>query len=129
MRHISSDFYIMKAAHLTSSGRKLGLRKIMRDEPNCTIIVATRHYSWDKAVPCFIIGAQDPDRYGVEAGDKCTYTIDTGNGYRNQGNRLDIEGVIQVVDGAVVGELPDFAAQLDPGPGDKLAARYTYVMK
>jgi len=115
-----SQFYIMKAYHLTTSGRKLGLRKILRDEPNCTIVVATRHYGWGKSVPVFIIGCAG--EYGVKAGDESSYTIDTGNGYRNQDECLDIVDVLQVVDGKIQDTDDDYDLC---GFGN----RYTYVMK
>ncbi len=111
----------MKAHHLTSSGRKLGLKKILRDEPNCTIIVATRHYGYDKAVKCFIIGCQGD--YGVKTGDVSSYTIDTGNGYSIQGENLDIEHVIQVEGGEVKKGFHNAAAAVG------LENRYTWVMK
>jgi hypothetical protein len=121
-----SAFYIMKAHHMTSSGRKLGLKKILREEPDCTIVVATRHYGYDKKVPLFIAGSPSFDDYGVKSGDKTTYTIDTGNGYRCEGERLDIEHVIQVVDGKVTkvnGKL------WNENKLPELPARYTFVMK
>jgi len=118
-----SQFYIMKAYHLTSSGRKLGLRKIVRDEPDCTLLIAERLVN-GRFVPVFIIGARAD--YGVSPGDKTTYTLDTGNGYRNDGEQLNIEHYLQIKNGKVIesdgkahktGELPD------------VEARYTFVMK
>ena len=122
--HIPTDFYIMKAAHLTSSGRKLGLTKILRDEPNCTIVIATRHYGYDKTSECFIIGCRGS--YGIKPGDTKSYTIDTGMGYRMNGERLDIEHILQVENGKVVESdgrkrRPDCPPEMD--------ARYTWVMK
>lgn len=113
-----SQFYIMKAYHLTTSGRKLGLKKICKDEPDCTIVIAQRHldHFGDRKVPVFIIGCRSD--YGVQAGDKTTYTVDTGNGYRDKNKRLEIEGVLTVIDGQIQEEMKG-----------KMDARYTFVMK
>lgn len=67
MYHNRSDFYIMKAHHLTSSGRKLGMRKICKDEPNCTVLAVTREYGFGKKVDAFIIGCSGD--YGVKPDD------------------------------------------------------------
>lgn len=93
-----TKFYIMKAYHLTTSGRKLGLKKICRDEPNCTIVVGKREVG-GRMVDCFIIGAQGD--YGVKRGDEAEYIVDTGNGYKG-GGYLHIEDVLQVRNGAIV---------------------------
>ena len=124
MRHNRSDFYIMKAHHLTSSGRKLGLKKIVRDEPNCTILIAEREYGYGKKVSCFIIGCAGD--YGVKPGDECSYTIDTGMGYRNQGERLTIEHILQVKGGVVVES--DGVKRTD-GLLPDVENAYTWVMK
>ena len=113
-----AQFAIMKAYHLTSSGRKLGLKKIAKDEPNCTIVVATRHYGYDKKTPCFIIGTRGD--YNVKAGDTSSYTIDTGNGYRNVNERLTIEHILHIRDGNIINT---------EGQATNLEARYTFVMK
>ena len=121
-----SPFYIMKAHHLTTSGRKLGLKKIIRDEPNTTILVATREHGYGQLVECYILGC--PGDYGVKAGDRTTYTIDTGNGYKNRNSTLHIERVIQVKDGVIVemdGRTVHPSMPLPP----TLKARYTWVMK
>jgi len=108
----------MKAAHMTSSGRKLGIAKIGKDEPNTTVVVATRHYGYYKTSECYIIGCQG--EYGVKPGDTATYTTDTGNGYRNENERLDIEDVLQL----------DSEGNIKSQEGNvDLKARYTYVMK
>lgn len=91
------DFYIMKAYHLTSSGRKLGLTKICRDEPDCTILVAKR----DGKVDAFIIGCSSSCDYGVKKGSRSSYIIDTGNGYKGSGF-LHIKDVLQVRNGVIV---------------------------
>ncbi len=124
MRHQRTDFYIMKAHHLTSSGRKLGLRKILRDEPNCTIVIATRHYGYDKSSECFIIGGRSD--YGIKPGDTQTYTIDTGMGYRMNGERLDIEHILQVENGKVV---QSDGHKVNCSFPPEMDARYTWVMK
>jgi len=121
-----SHFYIMKAHHMTSSGRKLGLPKVIREEPNCTIVVATRHYGYDKQVPLFLTGSQCDSDYGVKSGDISSYTIDTGMGYKCADEQLDIEHVIQVKNGEVV------SVNGKRWTEDKLPAipaRYTFVMK
>lgn len=102
-------FYIMKAWHLTSSGRKLGLKKICRDEPNVTCIVASRD-----GVPAFILGSAG--NYGVAADEIHGYVIDTGNGYKGAGC-LEIIDVLQIRDGEIV-----------KGSSDHANA-YTWVMK
>ena len=94
----SSDFVIMKASHLTSSGRKLGLKKICRDEPNCTVLVVERNYGYDKSCPAFIIGCSND--YGVKRGDTASYKIDTGMGYKGEGD-MKIMDVLHIVDGAI----------------------------
>ena len=118
-----SAFYIMKARHMTSSGRKLGLKKILRDEPDCSIIVATRTHGWDKKVPCFIIGCRND--YSVKQGDMSSHTIDTGMGYTNTDRDLLIEDVLQVKNGMVY-EIN--GVKVDPCV-PKWNARYTFVMK
>lgn len=113
-----SKFAIMKAHHLTE-GHKCSLSKIARSEyhKDCTILVATRHYGWNKTSKVFIIGAQGD--YGVKAGDQVQHIIDTGNGYRGGYERLDIEGVLQVRNGMFEG----------PQELVRLPARSTFVMK
>jgi hypothetical protein len=97
-------FYIMKAYHLTTSGRKLGLKKIIKEEPDCTIICATRHYSYNKSTECFIIGSRS--EYGVQPGDKSTYIIDTGNGHKGDGyDELTINHIIHVENGQVTNDV------------------------
>ena len=93
-------FYIMRAAHIAATPRKVSIDRIIKEEPNCTIIVATRHRSWDQLIPVFIIGS--PSDYNVKAGDTTSYTVDTGNGYRERDRKLDIHHIIQVKDGAVI---------------------------
>jgi hypothetical protein len=118
-------FYIMKAHHLTTSGRKLGLAKVAREQGPCTIILATRHYGYGKAVKAIITGCAGD--YGVKAGDQSKYTIDTGMGYKNQGERLDIEQVIQVdADGAMI---EADGQSCEPQPVPKVENQYTWVMK
>ena len=120
MRHRNNfnapTFYIMKAYHLTNSGRKLGIKKILKDEPDCTLLVATRSHGYDKRVPCYIIGSRGD--YGVKAGDNVFHTIDTGNGYRNQDMPMTVEAVLTVVDGKIQ----------EPVEG-KMDSRFTFVMK
>ena len=117
-RRHRSDFYIMKAHHLTSSVRKLGLRKICRDEPNCTILQVTRYYN-GKTVDAFIVGARGD--YNVKRGDNVTYTIDTGNGYRCDGERMTVNCVIDVENGEIT--------NLDAGTIRMIDNAYTWVMK
>ena len=119
-----SAFYIMKAYHLTKSGRKLNLKKIFRDEPDSTVVMATRTRGWNQEVPVFIIGC--PGDYGVKPGDASTYTIDTGNGYRERNQPLKIEHIFQVKNGVIVGA--DGKAVAD-GVIPETDARYTFVMK
>lgn len=119
------QFYIMKAVHLTSSGRKLGLAKVAREQGPCTIILAKRHYGWTKSVECTITGAQGS--YGVQPGDTAVYTIDTGNGYKCRGSRLDIHHILQVnSDGMVIESDGEKCA---PTPIPTGVNRYTWVMK
>jgi len=96
-------FYIMKAHHLTTSGRKLGLKKIARDEPNCTVVVARRDCG-STLVDCFIIGCAGD--YGVARGEAHGYVIDTGNGYKGAGC-LEIKDVLQIRDGVIVKGSPE----------------------
>lgn len=91
-------FFIMKAHHLTTSGRKLGLKKICKDEPNCTIVVADRE-AGGRTIRCFIIGAAGD--YGVKPGSEGEYTIDTGNGYKG-GGYLHILDQLQVRNGKII---------------------------
>ena len=119
-----SQFYIMKAHHLTTSGRKLNLRKIFRDEPDATVIMATRHYGYNKRVPVFIIGCRSD--YKVNPGKQSTYTIDTGMGYKCRDCVLDIEHIFQVENGRIIEA--DGVARND-GVIPQTDARYTYVMK
>ena len=111
---MSNHFYIMKAHHLTSSGRKLGLKKIIRDEPNCTILVVDREHGYGKTVRAFIIGAAGD--YGVKPGDSAQYTIDTGLGHKGGGS-MDIVDVLTIEDGIQT-----------EGAFDHINA-YTWVMK
>ena len=123
------QFYIMKAYHLTNSGRKLNLKKIFRDEPNSTVLMATRKVGYNKYVPVFIIGC--PGTYGVKPGDQTTYTIDTGNGYRCRNQELEIEHIMQVKNGELVEvDGQEIPKGLDgKGVIPQIDARYTFVMK
>jgi hypothetical protein len=109
-----STFYIMKAHHLTSSGRKLSLDKIIRDTVEGTILVADRHVGWSKKVRSFIIGAHGD--YGVKPGDTEQYIVDTGMGYKGNGE-LDIIDVLQVRNGEII------------SGGTDHENAYTWVMK
>ncbi len=91
------QFYIMKAYHLTTSGRKLGLKKIAADEPNCTVLVANRNHGMGK-VRAFIIGSGHG--YDVFEGQIHGYTIDTGNGHKGS-DRMEILDVIEIRDGVI----------------------------
>ncbi len=119
-----SQFYIMKAAHLTSCGRKLGLPKIVKHETDCTIIVGERHYGWGKTSMVNIVGSRGD--YGVSPGDKTTYTVDTGNGYRNRGEQLDIHHVLHIADGQLI-KVNGRKVEAQPVPVGM--TNYTYVMK
>lgn len=114
-----SDYYIMKAHHLTSSGRKLGLKKICRDEPNCVILAVTRGYSFNKNVDAFIID-HSGSRPNVHPGDQATYTIDTGNGHGASGS-IHINQVLVVDNGVITNVDADIVATIPNA--------YTWVMK
>ena len=98
-----SDFYIMNASCLTD-GKKTTVADVVKN--NSTILVCKRHRSdWgDKTTDIWVRGSGG---YGVKVGDNKSYTQDTGNGYRCQGYRLEIENVITVdKHGKVESELP-----------------------
>ena len=107
------QFYIMKAHHLTTSGRKLGLTKIARDEPNCTVLVVNRNHGMS-TVRAFIIGSGHG--YDVFEGQIHGFTIDTGNGHKGS-DRMEILDVIEIKDGVIT-----------KGSGDHENAA-TWVMK
>jgi hypothetical protein len=121
-----SDFYIMRAAHLASTPRKISLAKVAREEPNCTVILAKRFWGFDKEAEVFIIGSASENDYNVKAGDKSTYTIDTGNGYRNYNEKLEIEHVLMLKDGKVVRHDGKTCEPRELPEGEN---RHAYVMK
>lgn len=92
-------FYIMRDSNIVSTPRKVSLQRIVQESNTCTIISATRHYGVGKTSQVHIVGSQG--EYGVDAGDEALYTIDTGNGYRHQNSRLEIDHIYQVVNGIV----------------------------
>ena len=118
MRHIPTDFYIMKAAHMTSSGRKLGLKKIVKHEPNITIFAITREYGYGKKVDAFVTSHGGS---GVKVGEELTYTIDTGNGYKMNGERLVVNDIFIVKDGVITNKTSEELKQVQNA--------YTWVMK
>jgi hypothetical protein len=88
-------YYIMRAAHLASTPRKQSIKvAIEYANPNTTVLVATRHYSWNKSSPVFILGSGRG--YETAANPNSKYTVDTGNGYRFKGERLEIHNIIEV---------------------------------
>ena len=69
-----------------------------------TVIVAQRHYGYNKVSKIFIFGYGDSG-YDCKKGDRKTYTIDTGNGYKNSGEILTIENVLTyATDGTMVSQ-------------------------
>jgi hypothetical protein len=107
-------FYIMKAHHLTSSGRKLGLKKIAREEPGTTILVVRRDHG-TQLVDAFIIGSGHG--YGIAKDEIHGYVIDTGMGYKGAGCMTIIDVVEVNDDGEITSGRTDHANA------------YTWVMK
>jgi hypothetical protein len=118
----------MKAAHLTSSGRKLGLAKVAREQGECSILIAKRFYGWDKSADLFLTGCGNSD-YGVAPGDEVQYTIDTGMGYTHRDSKMVIQHVLQInADGKVVSR-DGIACPPRDIPKGECENRYTWVMK
>jgi hypothetical protein len=88
------QFYIMRAAHLASTPRKLSVAAVAEAQGEGTLILAKREHGYDKTVECTIYGSGFG--YDVKPGDYCSYTIDTGLGYRNRCSRLHIEKVLEI---------------------------------
>jgi phage tail tube protein FII len=123
-----SQFYIMRARHLASTPRKLSVAAVARAQGECTLILATRRYGWDKTVPCTITGSRSD--YDVKPGDKSSYTIDTGLGYRNRNSDLDIEQVFQINTEGLVDRV-NGVDLIKPQPITNFVTdkRHTWVMK
>lgn len=117
-------FYIMRAHHLTSVGRKLNLARIIQDHPSCTILAVTCHTAY-KDIDRYIIGSGKG--YDVKAGDKDRTTIDTGLGLRNRGEEMTINHVYEFENGLLtsVDGQPYIAVTMLP----KTEAAYAFVMK
>ena len=119
-----SMFYIMKAHHLTTSGRKLNLARILRDHPTCTVLAVTSETSKGD-VDRFIIGSGHG--YGVKPGDIEHSTIDTGMGHRDRGDQMTINQVFEFTNG-ICTKVNGQPRSADLGLPQTEAA-YTFVMK
>lgn len=119
-----SMFYIMKAHHLTSSGRKLNLARIIQDHPTCTVLAVTSETSKGN-VDRFIIGSGH--NYDVNAGDGAQTTIDTGLGHRDRGDLMMINNVFEFTN-SICTKVNGEIRSADLGLPETKAA-YTFVMK
>ena len=96
-------YYIMNARQGTGK-TKSSVRDIIEFVAggSTTIIAAIRRYGFDKTQKVFISGYGDTG-YGLNPGDVKGYTIDTGMGYRGNGE-FEVENVILVTDNEVTSE-------------------------
>lgn len=100
----NSNFVIMSASCLTD-GKAVDIKGAHEEweNSNDTILVATRHYGYDKTSKIYVHGSGIG--YKVKAGDRVTYTQDTGMGHKCIGYQLDIENVVEMhPDGSMTAE-------------------------
>jgi len=84
-----------------------------------TVLVAQRQYGYGKSSSIHIFGSGNSG-YDCKAGDNKCYTQDTGNGHRNDGERLVIENVI------TIDKAGNMTAENDVGLNER---RSVWVMK
>lgn len=109
--HHRTELYIMNASRATGKNKNSVQDIIdfnMSDMEAGTIIAArlNRGYDWrqdrDKIQPIFVSGYGTG--YDYKPGQKVSYTIDTGNGYKRSREPLEIENIITVQNGEVADE-------------------------
>jgi len=101
-------FHIMSASDCVGNSAKqisTAMNLLGNQEGEYTILVAERHYSFDKRSKIFISGVGKGYVDAMPA--VCKYTHDTGNGYKSRGEILVIHNQIVFRDGEIV----------DPGNG------------
>jgi len=95
-----ADWYIMKGYHFPKSKTTIEEILAMDKEYDQTVMVCLRGSGYPvKWQEVFIIGSGG--EYG-KVGEKKTYIIDTGNGYRGQGDEVEIQNIIQIKKGEIV---------------------------